>query len=763
MKAVSTFLSAGFAIRNPGRLTALSICLILALLALPVLAKESADQAAVSPSEKIDALIEKGYREHAVTPNPVISDEVFLRRVYLDLAGRIPSLTEAEAFLNSTGPGKRSQLIADLTETEGYVSHFYNYWADILRINEGLGNGARAAETAYRLWVKNALRKNMPYDKFAYELVSARGHTWENGAVGYYERDRGMPLDNMSNTVRIFLGTRLECAQCHNHPFDKWKQMDYFQMAAFSYNMDAQRYQSPNRDAFQDKVRADMKEERDRLMAKYGGDKAAAKKANEKIKDKTKGGEYRQMQRTLGDLYKPIRYTTVFENDRTLQLPHDYQYDDAKPKERVTANTMFGEDIELTKGQSVIEPYAAWLTSPKNPTFTMVIANRLWKKMMGVGVIEPVDELTDLTEPSNPELMAYLEDLMKDLNYDMREFVRILCNTKTYQRAAHHEEIVAGEPYYFPGPALRRMSAEQIWDSLVGLAIKDPDHYAPQLMSDMTRLEKEKQIYESLEDRKLEDYMALVEKIAKITKSANEEQDQVRDALYKARAAEELDKVKELSRKLGSLRKTTEKQIAEIAYTKVDQGADVEMLLANLGMDQEVMDTLTTKIPKMGKDEVMGMMSSMVPAETSKDERRKMERKLADEQKAWSRYVDGMARASELETPARRGHFLREFGQSDREVIENANDEASVPQALSLLNGPTTEILTNKHSVFSLNLARAESPEQKLRTIYLCMLTREPTEKEMARLLQEVEQHGDEGYENIVWALLNTHQFLFIQ
>ena len=122
------------------------------------------------------------------------------------------------------------------------MSQFYYLWADVLRINQRLGNIGAEAEAAYQLWIKQALRDNTAYDDKVYELVRARGHIWENGAAGYYQRDRGMPLDNMSNTVRIFLGVRLECAQCHNHPFDKWTQMDYYKMAAFSYGMDANGY-----------------------------------------------------------------------------------------------------------------------------------------------------------------------------------------------------------------------------------------------------------------------------------------------------------------------------------------------------------------------------------------------------------------------------------------------------------------------------------------------------------------------------------------
>lgn len=122
-----------------------------------------------------------------------------------------------------------------------------------------------------------------------------------------------------------------------------------------------------------------------------------------------------------------------------------------------------------------------------------------------------------------------------------------------------------------------------------------------------------------------------------------------------------------------------------------------------------------------------------------------------------------MARASELEFPAPRGHFLREFGQSDREVIENAADHASVPQALNLLNGTIAEALTNPFAVFGSRLHKAGDAEEKIDMIFQAMLTRKPTGSERELLLSKVEKQGDSAYERIVWSLLNTQQFIFVQ
>jgi hypothetical protein len=121
------------------------------------------------------------------------------------------------------------------------------------------------------------------------------------------------------------------------------------------------------------------------------------------------------------------------------------------------------------------------------------------------------------------------------------------------------------------------------------------------------------------------------------------------------------------------------------------------------------------------------------------------------------------ARASELESPAPRGHFLREFGQSDREVIENAASHASVPQVLNLLNGTTVEILTNQFAVFGRRVHSAGDAKEKTKMIFQAMLTREPTDREMDLVMAEINAKGDETYDSIVWALLNTQQFMFVQ
>ena len=179
-----------------------------------------------SASKQVDALLAKSWQKHQLKPNAPVDDATFLRRVYLTVVGRIPSLDEARAFHACQMPDKRAKLIDSLLASEGYVQNFFNYWADVLRA-QSQGVAGSTTSQNYLNYIRAALRENKSWDQIARELVSSEGSCFDTGAIGYYMRDRGMPLDNLSNTTRIFLGTRMECAQCHDHPFDKWTQKQF--------------------------------------------------------------------------------------------------------------------------------------------------------------------------------------------------------------------------------------------------------------------------------------------------------------------------------------------------------------------------------------------------------------------------------------------------------------------------------------------------------------------------------------------------------
>ena len=773
--------------------------------------------------KKIDQLVQTGLKKHEMKRGSEINDTTFVRRAYLEIAGRIPTIEESESFLGSTYERKRGQLITSLLESDGHVSHSYNFWADILRINNAL---SAQAEAAYQLWIKDSIEKNRPYDEMVYEMVSATGKIWDNGAVGYYLRDPGMPLDNMSFTVRIFLGTRLECAQCHNHPFDKWTQMDYYKMAAFSYGMDTRVYGalgqgSENKNAYSMHQRSERTVLHKTMLEKAGypdarlpviSNQSNLRKftnnrkyqsnldrlgmTNKEFQDFAKQSiavfndyekENKRANHALYKVYRQLNYLSNVEKDKTLKLPHDYQYSDAKPHDPISAGTMFGADIDLDNiDDSAARSYGKWMTSSDNPTFTKVIANRIWKRVFGHGVFEPVDELTDHTYVANPELLDYITNLVKELDYDMRAYMDVLYNTRTYQSAAWNGEMVMGAPYHFPGPVFRRMTAEQIWDSIVALALPEADSYRPRFKSQISTVEKYRQMYIAVEERPREDYIAMVVELSAAVRDTALASDKLRKEMDFAREAKDDAKYRELRNQINALSRKEQAAIEEIAFQHVGQKVDPDALLAAVGMSEMTIsggammagegmskgdDVVLTKLPKVAMKQYEmpeppeGLDSDQMKKwrESQSDAARRFKSAQATEMRNYTKLVAEMARASELQSPAPRGHFLREFGQSDREVIENAAQHASVPQALNLLNGTIVEALTNQYAVFGSRLHEAGTPEEKTRLIFQAMLTREPTDREMDIAKSEIESKGDEAYESIVWALLNTQQFIFVQ
>jgi len=581
---------------------------------------------ALASARKIDKLVAAGYATHKVEPMPRTTDAQFVRRIYLDIVGTIPTYKQTTAFLASSDPDKRAKLIDELLGSDGYASHFFNYWADILRYRDRLSEDVRGEP--YRQWIKRSLAANKPWDEFVSELLTAEGLIWENPATGYLQRDPGMPLDNVNNTVRIFLGTRIGCAQCHNHPFDKWTQKQFYQTAAFVFPTQTQT---------------------------YGGDKRfwpddPGKRLREEYSKIEQEEEDRRQRSYQFDAHLRVNMKIVNENlGRKVQLPKDYAYSDAKPGDVVPPKTLFGPDVTLSPGESPRKAFARWLTGKENPRFALTIANRLWKQVFGIGQIEPVDDMMDSTVAENPELMRFLEAEMKRLDFDMKEYLRILFNTETYQRQACDQELLPGTPYHFPGPILRRMTAEQAWDSFLTLAIAPLEYREPPA------------------------------------------------DLYREAAACDLSK------------DPAEKILA--AHAKVGE----------------------------------------------------IDRMRSRTQEKYKYKGNLLARASELPAPVPANHFLRMFGQSDRELIAASSTTASVPQVLFMFNGQISHMLLEKNSTIYNNIVKKKSVGDGVRVVFLTILSREPDAEELALATKEVRSDGPAGYGNVVWSLVNTREFMFIQ
>jgi hypothetical protein len=395
-----------------------------------------------SAAADIDRLVGVVLAANKQVINTPATDEQFLRRIYLDAAGRVPTAKEAATFLASNAPDKRAKLIDDLVFSPSYSMQMFNWMADLLRVKDTFAKGVPAF--SFEDWLKTRIAANTPWDKLVSEMVTADGRLSDNGATGFMLFDAEMPLDGVSNLMTTFLGTNMACAQCHDHPLAEWTQRDFYQMAAFFGATDG-------------KDEAILGAIKKLTRAEASLPKAAVNKIADMNAFRLEDGDKQK-----------------------LTFPKDYKYKDAKAGDPVTPALIAWSKAEKslpvynvsTKTPSQLrDEFARWLTSPQNPRFATNIANRIWKKAFGLGVIEPVNDIDDLTQASSPELMAHLTFVMKAAKFDLREVQRVIYNSKTYQATSSATPDLGKAKYLFNGPIVRRLTAEQAWDSLVVTAV----------------------------------------------------------------------------------------------------------------------------------------------------------------------------------------------------------------------------------------------------------------------------------------------------
>ena len=610
-----------------------------------------ADPLLAQAAFRVDQLVEGGLKKAGQSPNPLASDEQFVRRVYLDIAGRIPTREETMAFLADTSLSKRAKVIDKLLDSDGYKSHLFNYLADMLRMADV---AQKARFYTYQDWLKEKINQNAPWDQIVHEMMSASGKLLENGATGYLLRDAGMPLDNLSLTLTTFLGADVSCAQCHDHPFADWTQMDFYQMASFFGAT-----------------------ETFGVKGSKGYGLQGMRKVLASIDD-------RKLQTQAKNLLRINAMEVEDQEQNHLKLPDDYKYEDGKPGEPVAPKLISWSDdktkgayaaVKLDNQQELRNQFADWLTSSKNPRFAMAIANRLWKRAFGAGVKEPVSNLDDPSASVNPPLLYHLAGEMVRLKFDLKQFMRLLYNTQAYQREATSHEWADNTPYLFPGPILRRMSAEQAWDSCATLVV-------------------------------------------------GPEVDQ-----FKAHRGEQYAKAVKLDLTPGTAPEVIKGQIEAAAAGMRQYGGK------------------TVPAPKNRKKRPA---AAPVPED-------------GDGISIAPPVRDGLvlARASELAQPERDEHFLRMFGQSDRQIADSGSDEGSIPQVLMLMNGDAQRVIGQPTSLVVQSAASESTPQQTVQSLYLSFFSRSPSPEELAKAVAGLS--SGLTLSDLTWVLFNSREFIFVE
>ncbi|MEO6809410.1 MAG: DUF1549 domain-containing protein [Isosphaeraceae bacterium] len=363
-------------------------------------------------NNKIDELAAEKWRRMKIKPSELCTDIEFLRRVTLDLTGLPPTSEEVRAFLADPreSRAKRDALVDRLIGNPDFVEYWTNKWADLLQVNRKFLGVEGAA--AFRAWIRTRVDQNVPYDQFVKSVLTASGSNHDHPAASYYKILRE-PTAIMENTTQLFLGVRFNCNKCHDHPFERWTQDQYYQTAAYFGQVGFKADPASN-------------------GRKIGGTAVeGATPLYEDVFDKTEGDVI---------------------HDRTKQV--------AAPK------FPFPSDHPTVEHASRRQDLASWLTSPENPYFARGYANRLWGYLLGVGIIEPIDDVRAGNPPSNPELLDYLTKEFLASGFDSRHIVRLICKSRTYQLSVSTNQWNEDDKINYSHATARRLPAEVLLDAV---------------------------------------------------------------------------------------------------------------------------------------------------------------------------------------------------------------------------------------------------------------------------------------------------------
>ncbi|QGJ69379.1 Translation initiation factor 2 [Planctomycetales bacterium 10988] len=345
----------------------------------------------------IDELVDQKLKKLRIAPSELADDETFLRRVSIDLVGQLPTVEEYRAFIDNPAPNKRRQLIDELIERPEFVDIWVMKWSELLTVRSVRNRVSYKAMLLYNNWLKDQISNNVPVSEMVIELLSAEGSIFDNPPVNFYhvERDR---LKIAENVAQVFMGMRLQCAQCHNHPFDRWTMDDYYSFAAFFSQIGRKNGEDPRE--------------------------------------------------------------TIYYNRRSGGQRHPVTNEVMKPR------YLGGDLAEFENGEDYRANLAHWLASPENPYFAKNISNIAWAHFFGRGIIDEVDDVRVTNPPSNGPLLETLGEKFAESNYDFKQLVRDICNSRTYQLSTQANATNSTDETNFSKAKIRRIRAEVLLDCL---------------------------------------------------------------------------------------------------------------------------------------------------------------------------------------------------------------------------------------------------------------------------------------------------------
>lgn len=670
----------------------------------------------VEAARMLDDILKRENLSEDVITTPLISDDAFLRRATVDLIGRIPTMKEV-ALYEGWGKKRRQTLIERLCEHPRFADRWTIFLADMLRIRSNVTGGNQLLA-----YVNKSIERGKPYDVMVQELIGSSGKPNANPAVGYILGDNTNPMELAATTAQVFLGVRIGCAQCHDHPFDDWEQKDFYELAAFF-----------------GKTKQVRSRQRNQVYTTEGHEMTVLWPPEDKAEADQRKPVKPQFPFSLVDYKGSPQFLARFEKKRMAQdasadagaedATLDALLDSVNPSVGRPKNTVLEEAKKESKKLDVLNDLyrasmlrnqlAELITSPRNGYFARAFVNRMWAELVGHGFVEPLDNFSDYNELRHASTLDFLAQEFIASGYDLRSLIELIMMSDAYQRTHLSGALPLtkreNSEKHFAAAPVRRMLSEVLYDSVV-VAGHIGEHKWP-AGANLKKVIREIRVPTG------EMMEVVVNPDAAAPSMAMTKRGPRRTDGYDLESSLSLD--------FNSLLKKEKMSEIEKMRQKSDEQIEAEkMAAAAVEQKRMVMKYRTEKVE-----------------ETVDDNPR-------------------FGSAMRMATPAPPAHFLRVFGQPSRDGLgEFRDDHASLRQQLMMMNGRITHEASRVGPREPLHrLMEQKLYERAIRWAYQEILTRLPLTEEMAEA-QVILKSGatpEDGMADLRWALLNSHEFRYL-
>jgi hypothetical protein len=660
----------------------------------------------------LDEMIRHTLDAERIAPTGPIDDLAFLRRTSIDIIGRIPKSEEIDAFLAWPADTRRAQLVDSLLDHPRFADRWSVFFADMLRIRSDQPGADR-----WLGWVHGSLRDGKPYDHMVRELVASSGRPGSAPAIGFLLAEGANPLELGAVTAQIFLGVQIGCAMCHDHPYDDWEQRDFYEFSAF--------FGKTRQVGRRDQGTNYITEAKDNTVMWPPEDQAAGKKRTPvdahypfELVEFTETPEYLRRFENKRSAHKDIAGAAQAEAalDDLLDAV-DTKTTDAVLADALAESRALKVENDLYKSSELRANLADRITDPRNPYFARAFVNRLWAELVGNGFVEPLDNFSAYNDPVHGSAMDFLAQEFIASGFDVRELMRIILASETYQRTTLPADIALSdreksERHFASAPA-RRMLGESLYDSIVIAGHLDQ----PKWPAGANLRTVERQIRVRIDDGSPSTPTTMSGEMPAMSDMRNDGYD---------------------------LETTLELDFDRLQEKK----SEAELIAMREAEDQRI------AARERAMAEAAAAEANTAPA--------KFEVRTVTDQ------VDDnpvFGSALRMASPAPPAHFLRVFGQPSREGLgEFREHDASTRQQLMMLNGRLTHEASRVGPLEPIHAALQKDPAQAIDIAYREILTRPPTEPEKQRALEILNAPGDpaDHMADLRWALLNSHEFRYL-